>query len=90
MSLSDSARTHLTTTNNDAGISAPAGEPVFWRVEGSLLDLTAVRPVGFFTWNAQSFAERWARRGAMGVLALARPFFYITDRFFATRVLHTV
>src|SRR5579862_2588989 len=90
MSLSDSARTHLTTTTTGAGTPAPAGEPVFWRVEGSLLDLTAVRPVGFFTWNAQSFAERWARRGTMGVLALARPLFYITDRFFATRVLHTV
>jgi len=90
MSLSDSARIHLTTTTNDAGISAPTGEPVFWRVEGSLLDLTAVRPVGFFTWNAQSFAERWARRGTMAGLALARPLFYLTDRFFATRVLHTV
>ena len=65
-------------------------EPVFWRVEGSLLNLTAVRPVGFFTWNAQSFLGRWARRGAMGVLALARPFLYASDRVFATRVLHAV
>ncbi|MGA3295320.1 MAG: SDR family oxidoreductase [Candidatus Acidiferrales bacterium] len=70
--------------------SSPAGEPVFWRVEGSLLDLTAVRTVGFFTWNAQSFLERWMRRGTMGVLALARPFLYATNRVFATRVLHTV
>ena len=90
MSLSDSARTHPTASTSDAGGLASTGETVFWRVEGSLLDLTAVRPVGFFTWNAQSFAERWARRGTMGVLALARPLFYITDRFFATRVLHTV
>ncbi|HTS12250.1 MAG TPA: SDR family oxidoreductase [Candidatus Limnocylindrales bacterium] len=64
--------------------------PVFWRVEGSLLNLTAVRPVGFFTWNAQTFLERWARRGAMGVLAIGRPFFYATHRVFATRVLHAV
>lgn len=63
---------------------------VFWRVEGSLLDLTAVRPVGFFSWNAQSFLERWSRRGAMGVLALARPVLYCTNRVFATRVLHMV
>lgn len=35
----------------------------FWRVEGSLLNLGAVRPVAFFTWNAQSFSERWLRRG---------------------------
>ena len=72
------------------GVTGPGREPVFWRVEGSLLDLTAVRPVGFFTWNAQTFLERWARRGTMGVLALARPIFYATDRVFATRVLHTV
>jgi hypothetical protein len=70
--------------------AAPGGEPVFWRVEGSLLNLTAVRPVGFFTWNAQSFLGRWARRGTMGVLAVARPFLYASDRVFATRVLHAV
>jgi alcohol-forming fatty acyl-CoA reductase len=69
---------------------APVPEPVFWRVEGSLLNLTAVRPVGFFTWNAQSFLGRWARRGTMGVLAVARPFLYASDRVFATRVLHAV
>ena len=70
--------------------ASPAREPVFWRVEGSLLNLTAVRPVGFFTWNAQSFLERWARRGAMGVLAVARPFLYATHRVMATRLLHAV
>ncbi len=72
--------------------SAPASgdEHVFWRVEGSLLNLTAVRPVGFFTWNAQTFLERWTRRGTMAFLALARPFFYASDRVFATRVLHSV
>ena len=59
-------------------------------MEGSLLDLTAVRPVGFFAWNAQSFLGRWARRTAMGVLAIARPFFYASNRVFATRVLHAV
>ena len=63
---------------------------MFWRVEGSLLNLTAVRPVAFFTWNAQSFLERWMRRGTMGVLAIARPFLYLSNRIFATRVLHTV
>jgi fatty acyl-CoA reductase len=73
-----------------SGILAPAREPVFWRVEGSLLNLTAVRPVGFFTWNSQSFLQRWARRGAMGILAVARPALYLTNRVFATRLLHTV
>ena len=42
-------------TNGEPGSIAPLREPVFWRVEGSLLNLTAVRPVGFFTWNAQTF-----------------------------------
>jgi hypothetical protein len=72
------------------GAAAGAQTPVFWRVEGSLLNLTAVRPVGFFTWNAQSFLERWGRRGAMGFLAIARPFLYVTHRVMATRLLHTV
>jgi thioester reductase-like protein len=67
-----------------------SGEQVFWRVEGSLLNLTAVRPVGFFAWNAQSFLERWMRRGSMGVLAAARPFLYASNRVFATRLLHAV
>jgi long-chain acyl-CoA synthetase len=63
---------------------------VYWRVEGSLLDLTVVRPVAFFTWNAQTFAERFRRRGLIFVMALLRPFLYSTNRKFATRVVHTV
>lgn len=62
----------------------------FWRVEGSLLNLSAVRPVGYFTWNAQSFSERWKRRGALALSALIRPLLYAIDRIFATRVLHTL
>jgi thioester reductase-like protein/phosphoserine phosphatase len=69
---------------------ATADQYVFWRVEGSLLNLTAVRPVAFFSWNAQTFVERWARRGAMAAMALARPLMYLTHRRAATRVLHTV
>src|SRR5579863_3023662 len=69
---------------------APPPDPVYWRVEGSLLNLTAVRPIGFFAWNAQSFLGRWARRGTMGALAIARPLLYVTNRVFATRLLHTV
>jgi long-chain acyl-CoA synthetase len=62
----------------------------FWRVEGSLLNLGAVRPVAFFTWNAQSFSERWQRRGGVALLALIRPLLFAFDRIFATRVLHTL
>jgi alcohol-forming fatty acyl-CoA reductase len=62
----------------------------FWRVEGSLAALGAVRPVAYFTWNSHTFAGRWARRGGMLALALVRPFLYASNRVFATRVLHTL
>ncbi|MGH9804098.1 MAG: SDR family oxidoreductase [Candidatus Acidiferrales bacterium] len=68
----------------------PAGGAVYWRVEGSLLDLSALRPVAFFTWNAHSFAERWARRGGLTLLTFLRPFLYASHRVFATRVLHSL
>ena len=67
-----------------------AAPTVYWRVEGSLLDLTVVRPVAFFTWNAQTFAERFRRRGLIFLMALLRPFLYSTNRKFATRAVHTV
>ena len=63
---------------------------VYWRVEGSLADLTTVRPVAFFTWNAQTFLERWVRRGMVLLMAVLRPFLYVAHRIFATRVVHTV
>jgi thioester reductase-like protein len=63
---------------------------VYWRVEGSLLELTTVRPIAFFTWNGQTFVERWMRRGLVLVMALLRPFLYAANRVFATRVVHTV
>lgn len=62
----------------------------YWRVEGSLLELGAMRPVGFFTWNGRSFSERWARRAGMAGMALLRPFAYAASRTFATRFLHTL
>ena len=64
--------------------------PVYWRVEGSLADLTTVRPVAFFTWNAQTFLERWVRRGLVLLMAVLRPLLYAAHRVFATRVVHTV
>jgi thioester reductase-like protein len=72
--------------NHNSG-SAPT---VYWRVEGSLLDLTVVRPVAFFTWNAQTFTERFRRRGLIFLMALLRPILYSTNRKFATRVVHMV
>src|SRR5277367_1408672 len=90
MPPSNSINSTAPTPARDRDASRSSHELVYWRVEGSLLNLTAVRPVGFFAWNAQSFLERWARRGTMGVLAIARPFLYATNRVFATRLLHTV
>ena len=49
-----------------------------------------VRPVDFFSRNAQTFVERWARRGGLGLHVLLRPFLYAASRAFATRVLHTL
>ena len=63
---------------------------VYWRVESSLLELTTVRPIAFFTWNGQTFIERWMRRGLVLLMAVLRPFLYATNRVFATRVVHTV
>jgi hypothetical protein len=63
---------------------------VYWRVEGSLLEWTTVRPIAFFTWNAQKFTERWSRRGLVALAAVLRPFVYLVNRSFATRIMHTV
>ena len=63
---------------------------VYWRVEGSLLELTTVRPIAFFTWNVQTFAGRWMKRGLVLLMALLRPFLYAANRVFATRLVHAV
>lgn len=73
--------------------SSPRGgcsTPVFWRVEGSLLNLSTVRPLAFFAWNAQGFAERWLRRSAIFLQALLRPLLYASNRIWATRVVHAI
>ena len=62
----------------------------YWRVEGSLFELSALRSVGFFNWNSQSFLERWVRRSGMLGVTLLRPPMYLASRTFATRFLHGV
>jgi thioester reductase-like protein len=62
----------------------------YWRVEGSLFEISALRSVGYFNWNSQSFLERWVRRGAMLGMTLLRPPAYFASRTFATRFLHSV
>jgi alcohol-forming fatty acyl-CoA reductase len=78
------------SSSNNAARETARELVTYWRVEGSLLELGALRPVGFFTWNGRSFAERWARRAGMAGMALARPFAYAASRTFATRFLHTL
>lgn len=75
-------------TDQSGKTQSGATEVVYWRVEGSLLDLSAVRAVAFFTWNAHSFIERWVRRGSLAVLTVLRPLFFVADRVFATRLIH--
>ena len=77
-------------SNRSGAAQVPGTAVTYWRVEGSLLELGAMRPVGFFTWNSQSFAERWARRTGMAAMAISRPFAYAASRTFATRFLHTL
>src|SRR5258707_4038162 len=72
----------------DTPIQGASRSVTYWRVEGSLLEVAAMRWVGFFTWNAQSFWERWAGRLARAALPLARPFAYAASRTFPTRLLH--
>src|ERR1039458_1325835 len=64
--------------------------PVYWRVEGSLLELTTVRPIAFFTWNSQTYFARAARRTLVLLMALLRPFLHAANRVAATRIVHSV
>ena len=65
-------------------------ELTYWRVEGSLFDISELRSVGFFNWHSQSFLERWVRRGGMTAMALLRPPTYFASRTLSTRFLHSV
>ncbi len=64
--------------------------PVYWRVEGSLLELTTIRPIAFFTWNSQTYIARVVRRSLVLLMALLRPFLYAANRKAATRIVHSV
>jgi thioester reductase-like protein len=69
---------------------ARPSNPVYWRVEGSLLELTTVRPIAFFTWNSQTFIARAVRRSLVLLMAVLRPFLYAANRIAATRIVHAV
>jgi len=86
MALKSRDENNLEESNHNPGSSVR----VYWRVEGSLADLTTVRPIAFYTWNSQTFLERWLRRGLVLLMAVLRPLLYALNRSFATRVVHTV
>jgi thioester reductase-like protein len=79
----------LSQINSNHGRTRPAA-PVYWRVEGSLLELTTTRPIAFFAWNSQTFASRGLRRGLVLLTAMLRPFLYAANRKAATRIVHSV
>ena len=79
----------LPGTTEKRGRPRPSS-PVYWRVEGSLLELTTIRPIAFFTWNSQTFIARFIRRSLVLLMALLRPFLYAANRKAATRIVYSV
>ncbi|MBI3646236.1 MAG: SDR family oxidoreductase [Acidobacteriales bacterium] len=79
----------MSQANSNNGRSRPVA-PVYWRVEGSLLELTTTRPIAFFSWNSQTFSSRGLRRGLVLLTAALRPFLYAANRKAATRIVHAV
>jgi len=78
------------TSKSNQPNAVPAEALIYWRVEGSLLELSAIRQVGFFIWNTQSYAERWRRRAGMLLKILLWPLSYLAGRTFAARLLYTL
>jgi long-chain acyl-CoA synthetase len=78
------------SSNPNSSVKDRVSGVTYWRVDGSLFELSALRSVGFFNWNSQSFLERWVRRGGMLGVGLLRPPMYVASRTFATRFLHSV
>ncbi|MFQ5599724.1 MAG: SDR family oxidoreductase [Candidatus Krumholzibacteriia bacterium] len=68
----------------------PSTEETIWRVEDSLLDLGAVRPLAFFARNAHRYSERWKRVAVLHGMSLLRVFLYATSPVLSSRILHLV
>ena len=86
----DSAGPTLSSSAVPPASPASGVAAAYWRVEGSLLDLGVLRPVVYFSRNAQSFSDRWTRRGGIGALALAQPVLWTMPRQFGLRLLYTL
>lgn len=70
-------------------LTSSSGDRV-WRVEDSLVDLGAVRPLAFLARNSHRYSERWKRLSLLCLLALLRLFLYATSPVLSSRVLHWV
>jgi hypothetical protein len=80
----------INSTNKGSANATRSVRPVtYWRVEGSLFEMSALRSVAFFNWNSQSL-ERWLRRAGMVGLTVLRLPYYLASRTFATRSLHSL
>lgn len=66
----------------------PSRDERVWRVEDSLVDLGAVRPLAFLARNAHRYSERWKRIAALYALSLVRVLLYATSPVLAARFLH--
>src|SRR5579863_3826695 len=88
--MTSPAMTAISTTKTGPNATRSGEPPVYWRVESSLLELSALAQLGFFTWNAQSFAERSRRRLGMALMTLLRPVAFLGGGTFATRLLYTL
>ena len=60
-----------------------------WRVDKTLVDLSPGRAMAFFTWNAQSFSGRWARRLPVSALAPLVSVAEVAKPGQGLRILHT-
>jgi thioester reductase-like protein len=78
------------SSRSNGGAAERVSGVTYWRVEGSLFEISALRSVGYFNWNSQSFLQRWVRRGGMLGLFFLRLPYYLISRTFATRALHSV
>src|SRR6266849_803857 len=78
------------SSNQSRGESGRVPGVTYWRVEGSLLEISALRSVGFFNWNSQSFLQRWVRRAGTLAMGALRPPAYFASRTFASRLLDSV
>ncbi len=69
-------------------MSESSDNPLIWRLDRSLADLSPSDAAIFFAWNAQSFSGRWARRVPTSLAAVLLPIMSIARPALGLRILH--